>query len=351
MKRNLILILGIFLAILFTLLAGNLITIGEKLAAVTHLWFVEYIFYLIILVLCIWFIIIPIWRVHHAPEMPALTCEDDDRNAEQLYAFGLRLVDNCHHIQNKDVRLEYQAKLKASLDDYRVDAASLRSVIRNEIEVRVKGNKDENIMGLNSRIKEWAKTVFMVTAISQNSRFDTIAVMVLNYKMIEDIILSTGFRPTRPQMFKQYSRILLTSLVTYAASEMFNDMDGWAPFDAFDVDSATDAVASAADGSDAGFDISQVIKRFKIPGVVLGSALDGVVNALMTLRIGFVTRNYLIQGANSLDTMQKRRKAKREAIKDAFKTIPSVVASESAVLGTTVTKLILKMFRAKPTDE
>lgn len=33
--------------------------------------------------------------------------------------------------------------------------------------------------------------------------------------MIEDVIVASGFRPTRQQLFRQYVNILVTSLMTF----------------------------------------------------------------------------------------------------------------------------------------
>jgi hypothetical protein len=67
MKRNLVLIIGIALAILTMMLMGNVITIAEKLGEVCHTVYVEYAFYGLILLLALIFIVRPIIRVHNAP--------------------------------------------------------------------------------------------------------------------------------------------------------------------------------------------------------------------------------------------------------------------------------------------
>ena len=68
-----------------------------------------------------------------------------------------------------------------------------------------------------------------------------------------------------------------------------------------------------------------ILSNVKIPGVVIGSICVGIVNSLMTLRIGYVTRNYLIDGMNSLNGIKAKRKAKRVAVKEALKSLPKVV--------------------------
>ncbi|MCQ5209080.1 hypothetical protein NE467_24415, partial [Bacteroides thetaiotaomicron] len=71
---------------------------------------------------------------------------------------------------------------------------------------------------INRPVIEWAKSVIMITAISQNGKLDTVSVIYMNYKMIEVVIVASGFRPTRQQLFRQFVNILVTSLMTFFAS-------------------------------------------------------------------------------------------------------------------------------------
>ena len=77
MKRNLILIAGITIAVLVMMLLGNVITIGEKLGEVCNTVYVEYAFYALILILAAVFVIRPIMRVHNAPEFPVMAVDDE----------------------------------------------------------------------------------------------------------------------------------------------------------------------------------------------------------------------------------------------------------------------------------
>ena len=177
--------------------------------------------------------------------------------------------------------------------------------------------------------------------------------MVMNYKLIEDLVLASGFRPTRPQMFRLYVRVLTTALISYCTSQVFTDMDGIAPFDiggdavdAADVD-VTDVnpedltgTAPELDGEDS---LSGLLSRFKIPGVVAESALQGAVNALLTLRIGYVTKSYLQEGPQALSGVKNKRAVKRQAIKAAFKSLPGVVAGSASALGKGVTGMVARM--------
>ncbi len=349
MKRNLALIIGISLAVITMMLMGNVIVIAEKLGEVCHTVYVEYAFYALILILAIIFIIRPIVKVNNAPEFPVLAVDDEAKTAD-LLKFGKRLASNCGYIQDGEKRKEHQIAFKKELQLYSADHEQLKNALSRELALRFDGDKELDVLGIDTRIKEWGKTVFMVTAISQNGVFDSAAVLVMNYKLIEDLVLASGFRPTRPQMFRLYVRILTTSLISYCTSQVFTDMDGIAPFDiggnvvsADDVE-VTDVnpedVAPELDGEDS---LSGFLARFKIPGVVAESALQGAVNALLTLRIGYVTKTFLKEGPEALSGVRNKRAVKREAIKSAFKSLPGVVAGSASALGKGITGLVARM--------
>ena len=365
MRRNLIIIVCLFLGIPVLMVTGNIIVIGEKLAAVTHLWWMEWVFYGLLFSLFAYFVLWPIWRVHRTPSFPALAV-DEEASEEQLREYGHRLAGHCGFIEDQQRRSEHRKELETNLLHASGSRAQLLEVIRQELALRYDGDKAHGILGINGQIREWAKTVFMISAISQNSRFDTVSVMWLNYKMIESLVLASGFRPNNRQLFKIYRDILTTALITYAMSEALMKTSAVAPFDFGDLHSSgADAVGDAADidaadgasldvdPDDVGFDaqmtdseglsVYSILRRIKIPGVVVGSALDGTVNALMTLRIGYITRTYLQQGEQALTGIRNKRVAKLQAMKDALVTVPAIIASGSAVVGKKTSNLIIKL--------
>ena len=92
------------------------------------------------------------------------------------------------------------------------------------------------------------------------------------------------------------------------------------------------------------------LKNLKIPGVLLGSVMDGCLNALMTLRIGYVTKAYLTKGAIALSGTKNKRNIKREAIKEAFSAMPSVIAVGGDALGKTASSLLAGMFQVEKNE-
>lgn len=379
MKRNLLIVVFLFLSSFVILLLGNIIIIGEKIALLLHEAWAEYIFYALILMAFYVIVIRPVIRVHRSPQIPALSI-DGEWNIEELVAFGHKLANNCNYIpKNKvcpDFRKLHQRKMRENIDRYATDKEELIHILSDELKLRIEGGEltemsdsragdvyTVRVIGINRRIIEWAKSVFLITAVSQNGKFDTVSVLYMNYKMIEDVIIASGFRPTRQQLFRQYVNILITSLMTFVASEVFKDMNSVTPFeslagDSHDVASDIDLPDNSIDDVDVDLDdvddsisgdegFLGILSKIKIPGVVISSVCDGIVNSLLTLRIGYVTRNYLIDGMNSLNGIKAKRKAKRVAVKEAFKSLPKVVVVGTSLVGKGAMNIILGIIGGK----
>ena len=317
MKRNLLLIIGVFIGVLVILLMGNVITVAEKLGEICHTVYAEYAFYALIFILVLIFVIVPIIKVHAAPEFPAMGIGDETSDIKRLRAFGKRLASSCGYIENEEVRAGHQQALKAELEACGNDFEALKAVIDREVSLRFNGSKEMEISGVNARMKEWAKSVFMITAVSQNNLVDTTVVLVMNYRQIEDLVLATGFRPSRAQMFRIYANILTTTLVSYCTSEVLSDLAGETT-------------------------LAGALSNLKIPGVITESAVQGAVNALLTLRIGYVTRTFLMEGPDAL-AGRKRREVSIKAFKEAFVAIPGVLAGTASAMG----KGVLGLFKGK----
>lgn len=322
MKRNLLLIIGVFIGVLVILLLGNVITVGEKLGEICHTVYAEYAFYVLVFILVLAFVIVPIIKVHAAPEFPALGMGDETSDLKKLNSFGRKLVSNCGYIEDAEQRAKHQETLRAELKACAEDMEGLKALIDREVALRFDGSKEMGIQGVNAKMKEWAKSVFMITAVSQNNLVDTTVVLVMNYRQIEDLVLATGFRPTRAQMFRIYANILTTTLISYCTSEVLSDLAG----------ETTLAGAMA---------------NLKIPGVISESAIQGAVNALLTLRIGYVTKTFLMEGPDALAGRTRRREVSIKAFKDAFVAIPGVLAGTVGTMG----KGILGFFRGRKAME
>lgn len=341
MKRKLITLLVAVILLFFIFLLGNIITIGDKLGETSPL--LEWIFYALILGLIANYLLWPVVKLWKAPAFPTLNV-DGVCDALRLKSFAKRLINNCDYIADDILRTQHQVSQKATLKVIETDVSKLKEFIAKEINLRIEGSKELNVLGINSRIKEWAKTVFVITAVSQNGKMDSLAVIGINLRLISDIVKASGFRPTKPQLIKLYIKVLTTSLITYISSSVLTDVMDFDPTDVVDdvPNVASDSID--VDGLDIGNSLVDKLRKLPLAGVLLESAIEGTINALMTLRIGYVTKSYLMLGPNALSGIKAKRKVKRQAIKDSFKAFPSVIANTGAMVGNNVVKVLTFFF-------
>ncbi|MBR5069074.1 MAG: hypothetical protein IKX25_06700 [Bacteroidales bacterium] len=364
MKRNIIITLVIILGIIVLMFIGDVITIGEKLARVTHLWWMEYAFYGVILLAFLLLVIRPIVKLHRTPELPSLNHEGVN-NVVELKKFGARLAENCNYIADEKLRVDHQLQLRNDVQQWH-DEQNLRVVVDREVQLRLHGDAALGVRGIDPLVRQWAQTVFMVTAVSPSSKIDTLSCLVLDYTMVKELILAAGYRPTYPQLMRLYWRILITAVLSWCVSEALHGVGDIHPFSLFSggVDGADVNVGEVADGTDvavdgsdvvvdagdidpeaeSGFSLGAILRNFKIPGIIAGPAIDGAVNALMTLRIGYVARTYLMEGAAAMHDSTARRNVKRQAVVDSMKNLPEVVINGSKGVGTGLTKFFVTFF-------
>ena len=341
MKRNIIIIVLILVGIVATTLLGNIIIIGDKIGELTHRY-VELGFYGAVLVTFAVLIIRPIIRIHYAPEFPKLNI-DDETDLAKIYNFGRKLASNCSYIADSKERKQHKEKLIKLLISNSNNKDALKEIISNEICRRVDGDKEHDIKGINTRIKDWAVTVFMVTAVSQKSSIDTLSVIYFNYKMIEDIVLASGFRPTRRQLSKLYIRILGTAFVSFISSELTDNID---------LSSAVaDETMSDISSGSTGAAFIDKLRSLPIVNTVAGALCDGAINALLTLRIGYVTRSYIIEGSEAFTNYSSRRKIRRRAMIDALSAIPGVTYRGAKSIGSKTAKLIMEFLGIKSEED
>lgn len=352
MKQNVIGIsIAIIIVVVMTILS-DIIIVAEKFGQITYTHtYGEIAIYTLIFVLIFVYLIHPLWKLYKAPQIPSLVA-GVDMDISDLRRIAKNLTAGFDYIPEKSVRVRHKANFEYEVNhSHNVD--SLRECVNKEIQNRLQGNPELGVKGIEYQIKEWSKTVFMVTTLSQNSKVDAISTLVMNFTMMKNMILGTGFRPNNLQMCGLYIRILITSLFSYAVSEAFAKAGAVKPFDflseqdlsdtANDIDSDVDI--DTADDVDVDADIdsfsfANIISNFKIPAPVVKSVLDGISNTLLTLRIGYVTRSYLLEGQNLFYNGSRRREIRREALANSIKALPAVMAEGSKGMSKNIQKII-----------
>ena len=400
MKKTLIAVATLFLVITAIVILGNVITIGEKMTKVFGTPYLEYAFYLLLFVVLMWLVAYPMYRIHTAPEFPILDVDAYDTEAQNaslsvvpsskeegpgvvakegvvakkkseaqafksLYSFARRISSNCYYLP-EHYRPKHEEELQQQLAEIHKqrDVVALKDFVQKEVDVRIKC--------IDRRIMNYGSKVFIVTAISQSDRFDALTTLVLNYRMIDDIIRASGFRPTRAQLIKQYGRILAAAFLSYFVSSSL-DSDGVtialgdSAADSLD-GAATDGLADSLDNIDfdiadvdlAAFDLGDVdlsnvdytklFKSIKIPGIAINSILDGIANTIMTLRIGYVTKSYLTKGPKALKG-KRGAQVRKEAMKNALLNFPKLLRDAPERLGkgawSKILVLLQKVYKTK----
>ncbi|MCR4859839.1 MAG: YcjF family protein [Bacteroidales bacterium] len=287
MKKSVISLLAALALILVILLAGNVITIGDKLAGASPV--LAWIFYLLLLAALVALVVIPSCRILFAKPFPKLSVDASVQDSPELRAelkgFARSLADNLGDLPPE----EAAARRKDLLDevDHFYDITELRTIIQTEL--------DRRFDKAQAHINQWAKTVFLVTTVSQTGRIDALTSLVINCRMIADVIRCSGYRPTWGQLGKQYTRILATSLFSYYLSDTLDKVE---------VDPEMLHL--------------NALSKIPLMGTVTKSLLDGTANTLLTLRIGHVTLAYLREGADALSG-KAGAKVRRQAMLDAVK--------------------------------
>lgn len=345
MKKVLILTLVLFITISIVVVLGNVITIGEKFTTVFGTPYVEYIFYILLIglfaYLVYYAVLEPMMRIHNAPEFPVLSVEEkeegvsDEVYRNRLVAFGKKICDNCYYLDVKK-REVHQTELKKELSTLSTsqDTGQIKAFLDKELKERYK-DVDRQIMKYGSK-------VFIITAISSSSMIDTLAAIGLNYRMVADIVRSSGFRPNKLQLVKIYYYVICSAFFSYFFQGVSDSVDGLVDSfsDASDID-VTDVEVPDVDVSTV--DYTQYVKNLNLPGIPLGPLADGLANAVMTIAIGYIAKCYLQKGSKELKGANGRRVKLKSKLK-ALGQIPRLLGEVPKQLGSSGLSWVVKGF-------
>lgn len=333
MRKTLILITVLFVLITVIVILGNIITIGEKMTMVIGVPYLEYAFYLILIALFAYLVYVailqPFLKIHNTPEFPVLTVEDKDKGMtdeeyrKRLMAFGDRICDNCYYLPVSQ-RTDHQSELKVELAniDTSKDISLLKDFLSKELKQRYRT--------IDKHIITYATKVFVITAISSSNSIDTLATLGLNYRMISDIVQSSGFRPNKIQLIKVYYYVISSAFFSYFFQDVAQSVvDNMTDIDDVDID-VSDVEIPDIDASN--IDFTQYIKDLNLPGVPLAPLANGLANAIMTITIGYITKYYLRKGSRELKGA-KKRSVKLKAKMKALTQTPLILAEIPAQLG------------------
>ena len=303
-KKNIvacIFILFGFIAFLLWVVA-TVFKVGNNLKDISV--YLQYFYYFVSLIVVYFLLIKPFLVVMFAPSFSLEKVNKKlegkqkrrviAKNYKNLRKLASRLVKkNLVSEENKNLlNKELKRKEGDLVDKY----TSLKSIID------VCLNKDLK-KDIRNIIIDSSKDTLYLTSISQNSFIDILVVVVNNFRLLKKIVIRCGFRPSFMRLLKFYINVSFSALIADGAQKM-------------DVNSV----------------FGGALKGLAKP--VVGSLLDGSVNAFFMLRTGFLARNYIL---DECDDEESKKESRRSAIVDASSALPelaiqSVIAPVSQVV-------------------
>ena len=286
-----------FIILFLLMLLSSVLDVGDRLRIIHP--YVSYGFYGLVFILVFILLIRPLYVILIKQTFNIQTSLDEGSNLRLLKQSARRIL-NYEFVSDED-----KSKIKETLQDGKALIPVLSNVYQGPI-------KKE----MAKRMRHHAKTVMISTAISQNGRLDFITIMHVNLRMIKELVELSGFRPSYQQLAKLSVNVITTALV----AEGLENLD------------ISEVLPQSTMNS-----LSEIplIKPF------ISSVTQGISNALLTLRIGIVTREYLFTTSKEL-TQNAIRKT---ALLEAAALTPQVVAEGLAIFPSK----IFNMFKPKKT--
>src|SRR5690606_6902308 len=288
--------IGAMLIILMMIVA-SVMQVGEHLKGVHE--YAPYVFYALAFILVYLLIIRPILIILFSPSFSIGTTLD--KNPKREHRVYKRVAKRI--LEQEDLPEGMRTNINESMHD----PYNLRDALNNVYNKHLKRK-------LNKTIRSHAKTVMVSTAISQNGRLDFITVIVVNIKMIKEIVVLCGFRPSYRNLAKLVVNVFVTALVAEGLENI----------------NLNDILPTST---------MKMLGEIPLIKPIMSSVIEGVSNALLTLRIGIVTRKYLFDDAPDLT----KEKIRYGALIEAAKHLPIVIADGLFLFP----KTIMNMFKSK----
>ena len=283
--------------IVFTvMLLSSVLNIGERLRKI-HIS-VEIAFYVLVFLIVFLVIINPIRIILTSPSFEICTTLDPD--SHKVRSVYRAVARNMAKNQNVD---EEHRLLLTKYKNYDELQMNMTVVFHDCIK-----------KNLNNIIIKKAKTVLISTAICQNARMDMITVFSVNLNMIKDLVTECGFRPNMTNLSKLTINVFSTALIAEGLESISID----------------DILPNS---------VNNALGQIPFIKPVMASVTQGIANALLTIRIGCVTRKYLFKDGNII-TKEDIRKS---AFKDSLILLPMVLYGTL----TFIPKKIVHMFGSK----
>lgn len=287
--------------IIILMITSSVLQIGDRLRSIHE--YAPYIFYGISVLLIYFLIIRPVMIILFSPSFSINTTLD--QNPRRNYIVFKKVTKTL--LNDPKIPDSFKEKLKESIKDPKELRDALNVTYNKNVKKR-----------MNKTIRNHAKTVMVSTAISQNGRLDFITVLVVNIRMIKELVVMCGFRPS----YKNLSKLIINVFTTALIAEGLDNLK------------ISDILPQST---------MNMLADIPLIKPIMSSVVEGISNALLTLRIGVVTRKYLFDDASGLT----KEKIRFGALLEASKHLP-IVISEGVLL---FPKTIVNMFKKNKVKE
>lgn len=282
------------------ILISNVLQLGDKLRSISV--YLEIGFYVLSGILFFFLIVRPLALIIFSPTFSMDSLFSEEENARKNYHIYKKVSHNL-------LKEEYLSE---------EDKKAISETVGSPLELKKSLGLvfDQTIKKeLNKLIVSHAETVFLSTAISQNGRLDSLAVVTINIKLIKELVLKCGFRPNYPSLGRLSFNVLTSAVIAESLEDInFNEI----------------------------FPSKGLNALSEIPFLktIIGSFAQGVGNALLTLRVGIICRNYLFMNLKGVSKSEIRRMAFAEAVL----LLPNVLAESIKKLPKRFKTLFEKVF-------
>lgn len=283
-----------FIILLLLMLLSSVLDVGERLTSVHP--YLSYGFYGMTALLVYLLLVRPVYSITIRQTFSVQTSLEQGKNMRLIKRVS-KTLQNAPYISEDE-----KQRLSMHMSDNKLLIESLSKVYQGSV-------KKE----MTSIMQHHAKTVMVSTAISQNGRLDFLTVLLVNTKMIKELVEVCGFRPSYQQLAKLSIQVISTALV----AEGLEDLN------------LQDVLPQSTLNS---------MSEIPLMKPLLSSVTQGISNALLTLRIGIVTREYLFVSAKQLTKTEIRR----TAFLEAATLTPKVIADAFAILPKSIINIFQK---------
>lgn len=288
-------IVGLIILLLFVAV-GNVLIVGERLAAV-HVY-LSYAFYALAVVLLYILILHPLKVIFLSPTFTIEDGVDEKVNAKAYKAAAKSLL------KTPKLTDEERTLLIDNLDE-----DSLPDALKTVFNGSVRKTVDDIILA-------HSKTVLVTTAISQNGNLDMMSVIFTNIRMVKSIVKACGFRPSIANIAKLGINVTITAMIAENLEGVkFHEM-----------------MPSK---------FGETITDLPMLKTATNSIFQGVSNGMLTCRIGIVTRRYLFQD----NRMMSQTALRLAAYKETFRLMPIVITDGLATFPKAIVSFALRPFK------